>query len=766
MRATVLTGLVASLGLLVGAAMPTGAVARDPAAGRTTPVDAVAAVSAPADGATQSALETLRDAPRGVVDTAPDDRVTILVAPASGGALNPGVSLGVRLEVVNKTNTAVPAGTATLSLSTATIDTRSAYARWMAGDEPNRGHELQQLAMPSVAPGASASVVVDVPTSAIPLDAEADFGPRGLAAHYSAGEFSGEARSSIVFTSPFAGNATPLAVVVPITPPASTAGVLTADELSGLTQPEGRLTALLNAVDGTNATLAIDPRLIASIRALGEAAPASARAWLQRLEDLPNPSFALPYADADLSLQQQAGITEPLSLDVAAFDLDPAHFPSATTAPPTADASPADPSPSDGAGTGSATPDTTPPGATASPTSPPAATTPTLAELTAFDYTLDSVAWPAEGTVNDADLAAFARWGFRNLILDGGNAIFDDDPAFTPAASANLGGWSTAITDSGMSDALTHAANGATESERLAGSASAATILAVVSRELPFEPRGLVGAVAHGAVEHPESLGQTLRALDTMSWHARGTLLFPDLASGTEVARATLVPGRVEAPVVARVQELVQTEQRGGIIASIFNDPALSRGTLRASLLATLSSGWRHDLAAWIPASKSYLDHVTATEASVSIGQSSDIQLVGHESQLPVFVANTLDERVTVHVLLEPATGRIEAGGAVPLVIEPHSMARAVLPITAISNGRTDARVSLTTPDGHPLSTPAILHINVQAEIESIAAVVLGVGVAVLLVGGIIRTIRRRRRERVEASTGESQPVSTEFEAL
>jgi hypothetical protein len=77
--------------------------------------------------------------------------------------------------------------------------------------------------------------------------------------------------------------------------------------------------AQLDAVTGSNAVLAVDPAIVAAIRVLGTAAPASAVAWLSDLMTLPNPRFALQFGDADLATQIAAGLGAPLT----ALPLDP-----------------------------------------------------------------------------------------------------------------------------------------------------------------------------------------------------------------------------------------------------------------------------------------------------------------------------------------------------------------------------------------------------------------------------------------------------------
>ena len=107
-------------------------------------------------------------------------------------------------------------------------------------------------------------------------------------------------------------------VVVPVTAGPTAEGLLTADELVELTGPEGSLTNILDAVEGTEAILAVDPAIPAAIRVLGSSAPPTALLWLARLEALPQTRFALQFGDADVAAQVQAGIVPPLRAHLTA----------------------------------------------------------------------------------------------------------------------------------------------------------------------------------------------------------------------------------------------------------------------------------------------------------------------------------------------------------------------------------------------------------------------------------------------------------------
>ena len=100
----------------------------------------------------------------------------------------------------------------------------------------------------------------------------------------------------------------------------------------------GTLTRKLNAVEGQQVAVGIDPMIIASIRILGNTAPQSAIDWLERLDGIGNETFALSYADSDLAALSQAGSGAVLA--PTSFVIDPSLYPVEQEAPGLADRRP------------------------------------------------------------------------------------------------------------------------------------------------------------------------------------------------------------------------------------------------------------------------------------------------------------------------------------------------------------------------------------------------------------------------------------------
>src|SRR6185437_784641 len=272
-------------------------------------------------------------------------------------------------------------GTVTLSVGSSALADRTALSAWLRGDRS--GVELMAVGttpMDPVPPGGSSPVLVQVPAA----DAQRAPGVYPMLASLDGADGAITAPSVMIVPDPAQPQAS-IGVVVPITAGPLTTGLLTSEQLQAMTASDGRLTALLDAVAGTSAILAVDPAIPAAIRVLGSSAPADATAWLDRLTSLSNARFALQFGDADIAAQINAGaatLTTPLELSAY---LDPAHF-----------------------ANGSA-------GATPAPTATP--TLPDTTTLTEVPGAVAGVYWPFTDTANDKVLTTLRTADATALTL-------------------------------------------------------------------------------------------------------------------------------------------------------------------------------------------------------------------------------------------------------------------------------------------------------------------------------------------------------------
>jgi hypothetical protein len=524
-----------------------------------------------------------------------------------------------------------------------------------------------------------------------------------------------------------------VSAIYALTAPESRTGLLDANSLSLYTSPTGALTRDLDAVIDTAVAIGIDPMILASIRVLGTAAPQTAIDWLERLEGATNQTFALGYADADITVALQAGsptVVTPTSFDYA---IDPTRF-----APVVVD---------DDADTDTATPT---PGPTPSPTPSATPQLPTAESLVAWDYTVPTIAWPVAGTVMASDLATIDASGYTTTILSSGNV----ERSERGQATATVADSSTIVTDDPLSTLL----NEAVEAPTTEGWQSTVALLqaALDASALEGGPTGAttVLALERGSLGSATKLGITLDAIEALP----STNLTPFSATLAVPPSPATIIERPQTPArVASAASLLATEASDASFATVAQNPVLITGERRLRLLATMSTSWNTYPGGWGSAIDLYLAESVDLHESVRVVKSSDINLIADRASLPVTVKNSLNQPVMVNILVTAPTPLLEIEQpSVAVTIEPDSQKRAQIPVQSLSNGSAQISVSVTSGTGVPIGTPTSVKINVYAGWETPITFALSFLVFAVFAFGIARLVVRRRRARKERLAAES----------
>jgi hypothetical protein len=659
-------------------------------------------------------------------------------APAANGTLAPGQDLVITGTVANPTTKAIPAGTASIVLNRSAIRSRAELSSWLAPTTTSSGDslgtEVLSTATPAVPSGSIVPMQFTVPAASIDFGSRASaWGTRTLAIRISGGGSEiGQARSSIVWNPGTGVQPTRLALVMPLTVPQSADGLIPSDLLASYTADGGMLTRQLDAVvNQPGIAIGIDPRVLASIRILGDSTPPSATDWLRRLEAASNNSFPLSYADSDLAAASQAKATRLLT--PTSFPIDSTLFrgtPSATpTGQATATPTPAPaPAPTDGAG----------------------AVLPDLASLQAFNYTLPAIAWPASGSVVESDLDSFETGGFTTTILGSGNVGYGD-LGYTPSSAAVVGKHKALVSDDGLSAYLDAAVAAPTPALWAKAMSQLSSVIAVISLERPAAARTLLATFDRSRPGADARRAQTLAALAGLPWAASASLAEADaaFASGSTVlpAIATVTARPESAERIATVRALLAAETTAGSFSSVLTDPSQITGERRLSLLALLSNSWSGD-DTWAAETKNYLAKSNRyVTKSVTIARSSATVFTSRNSPLPITVTNGLPWPVTVYVTVRSPSNIITIDNdRVELVVEAKSQAKTTVPVTSNANGPVTLTVTLSSATNVQITTPTTIDVDVQAQWETAFTAV----VAVLVVGvfgfGIYRTIAKRRK--------------------
>lgn len=148
-----------------------------------------------------------------------------------------------------------------------------------------------------------------------------------------------------------------------------------------------------------------------------------------------------------------------------------------------------------------------------------------------------------------------------------------------------------------------------------------------------------------------------------------------------------------------------------------------------------------------LAAMPSFPTELTESDAgAVTIVRGSAINLVSRESSFPVAVTNTLPGEVRVIVNLRSNSAKVIVDESkVQLVIPAGTTINAQFPIRAIGSGEVVMVSWLTALSGDELGKPVPIRLNVNPDIETAAIVLFLSFVAVLIVVGVVRTVRRRK---------------------
>ncbi|TFD84423.1 hypothetical protein E3T61_19575 [Cryobacterium lactosi] len=689
-----------------------------------------------------------------------DDTVALHVTPSNSSALRLNEDLALSVTITNDSASAVSAGNLDVYLAERALTSSTALDNWLTPDEDDAAGDLMTsvpLTAP-VQPHSTVTIAVTVPSAALGLFEWSPWGPRGIAASLSSdGSVRASGQSTFVWY-PDASVVQPpvvtpvnLAVAMPITTPANSTGLISAEDLAAYTADSGILTRQLDGVVNRPVAIAIDPMIIASIRVLGTSAPESAVAWLSRLALAENDIFPLGYADSDPSLAVQAGAPGPLSPTSLAFAMDPALF------VPTA--------PSPAAEPGESTVDPNIPAPTSTEGDPlpeqteDGGTVPTLEQILAWDYTATNIAWPADNAVAQADLAAFAAAGLTTTILQSGNVAQEDADASTSTmldlGSNELG----LVADSGISDAMRKAVMATTDNSWRGYMAELSSQIAVVASANPGEARTLLASLDRGWPPTAPRLSQTIDGLAALPWYSATTLTE---AAATPVATdVTFVPQSEPPGSVDQASRLVDQEAEVIAFSGALADPAAVTAPYRLSVLALLGTSWQKTPDEWRSSVGDTLASSHEVLRSVTVSTKGPINVVGSKVDIPVTLNNSLGQAVSVRVQALPSNGRLVVGNDVEAVIDANSAKTVSIPVTAaVGNGAVSLRVTLYTPSGAEVGQPSLISVNVRADWEGIGSRIFAALVVLFFGFGVWRNIVHRRRDRAGAAAAAADPTA------
>jgi len=139
----------------------------------------------------------------------------------------------------------------------------------------------------------------------------------------------------------------------------------------------------------------------------------------------------------------------------------------------------------------------------------------------------------------------------------------------------------------------------------------------------------------------------------------------------------------------------------------------------------------------------------TATDvlSSVAVTSGSQLLLVSSSGSIPITVSNGLDVPVTIRVAVTSRSPILRTRDTPVATIEAGADATVKVPVTAISSGDVSVAVALRTEEGATVAVAETLNVRVRAAWGNLATGIFTLGLVVLLIAGVVRTVRRGRKD-------------------
>jgi len=666
-------------------------------------------------------------APAGAMVAADDAALplTVLVDQVAPSVLRPGEDLTVTATVRNDSSTAVDGESVTLRLNRVRPASRAELDAWATGSGGAVGSRVATVRPGLIEPGATVQVQLTVAARNVQLLDQLDvWGPRGLAvevlskngarlglqrtfALWQPDEVVPQVRVAVLAAVTGPGRvsvpaapvddeattgATPTTSAVPTpgstaSPVATSGGTASASTaaLESLTGPGGRLQALLDvAAQDPDIALAVDPALLADARAGGP----QARRWAAELTSTlaDRDTFTLPWSDPDLATLAHADQTELLAAA----------------------------------------------GALASDAGSAVASSRALL-------------WASDDEVDRTTLALAATDG--NPVVVGTGTLQVEGAVTTARASVDTpsGTVDTLVPDALLTtlvvapDTVEPGATTATTVQRMLAE------LAVLAHDGTGDSHDVLLTLGRDWVPDPELTTALLQALRTSPW-TRVVSASAELAADDDGADRASIPARAPttemlAPSV--VQSLADARTLTRQFAAATATPEVLLAGLDDEVLAPLAVAWRAS-----PAGRARLVDVVLADAEqrrtgLSIAPVSNVNIISANAPFRFVVRNELDVPATVAVsvqprksCLRPATSEavtVPAGGELAVPVNLH----------AVANCDVTVDVKLTDATGATLAPVVTFSARVAPTIENVGTIVVAVLLAVGLVLGIARTVRR-----------------------
>ena len=163
------------------------------------------------------------------------------------------------------------------------------------------------------------------------------------------------------------------------------------------------------------------------------------------------------------------------------------------------------------------------------------------------------------------------------------------------------------------------------------------------------------------------------------------------------------------------------------------------------TLLAPLAVDLRADPGTRLTTYQATRDSANATLSSLFVAVGSNVNLIATSGNVPVTLHNDLAVDSTVTVVLKSSSPNLVVEDRPTVTIPAGGDKTAHVAVTGVKSANVTATVALENADGDVVAAPQLLRVRVRADWGNAVTAVFTVGLSLLLIAGLIRTVRRGR---------------------
>ena len=265
---------------------------------------------------------------------------------------------------------------------------------------------------------------------------------------------------------------------------------------------------------------------------------------------------------------------------------------------------------------------------------------------------------------------------------------------------------------------------------------------AVIQSEAPYRTRSLFVPLPRAAAS--ANWEQTVEELSSAPWIAP-TGVDEILDSGSE--SRGLLRTDSDAPHIRKraVKSLAETRANQEDFNSVFSDRESADIRLDRELLTCTSAAWTLGRNANICAGQAREQSEKLMD-SLRLRKGSSVLLVtGEKTTIPVTIVNDSPAEATLRIRMKPNTPQLRAQETETVKVPAAETMRVDVPVEGLANADVPTTIEMVTADEVVLPKHESLMVRVRADWENIGTAVIGLGLAVVFVIGLIKTISRGR---------------------